>query len=186
MTLCTFSYWCDAGYCCDCGACISNSSVTAIMQATETNITALMSSGSLSWDCEDDCDMTNSFCFKGQCYTIEDCEGECDGVLDCDTCFCGFCFDDNDDDDTDETVTSNMGSQTADSSKKPDVFLTCLVLAAVVLIGVIGLLYVKILNRRGYNKFEAPVEKTPVCVETTVTEIESARRSEFKKSDVYF
>lgn len=158
------------------------SSATAVSQATETNITALMSSNSYSWDCRKDCDSITSFCFHDECYSFEGCEGACNSVKDCGTCFCGYCFDDDNHYVTNGNVTNTLGSSAADSPKKPDTILACLVLAAVVLIGVIGLLVLRILKKSRYRQFDSCMEKTAVCVETTETEVKTKR----KKSEVYF
>jgi len=194
MTACTF-VTCNSGSCCNCGYCSSTSYVAAASQATETDTTAqqatetdtttLMSSGSNPWNCGEDCDSTNSFCFQDECYAIDGndgCDGECDDVQDCDTCFCGFCVDGDNDYGTKETSTETLGSQVADSPKKPDTFLACLIVAAVILIGVIGLLVVRFLNKPGYKQFESSIPKTTVRVMTTETEFGTKR----KKSDVYF
>jgi len=158
------------------------SSSTAVSQATETNTTALMSSDSYSWDCGDDCDTTSSFCFQDECFSIDGCEGECDEVEDCDTCFCGFCFDDDDDYVSSVNVTNTSRSLTSDSSKKLDTFLPWLGFAAVFLIGIIGLLVLRFFNNSRYRKLKSSVEKRAASVETTDMEVETRR----KKSDVYF
>jgi len=188
MTACTF-ITCGRGKCCTCGLCHMKSSVTAVSQATETNISALMSSGSYSWDCGDDCDISNSFCYKSHCYAIEECEGACDDVVDCDTCFCGFCFDDDSDSGTDDEVANTLGSEVPSSSEKPDVVLTCVVLSVVVFIGVVGLCYVRILNQSSYANFTSALEKKPKSVGPTETELnhqKSERKRTANKSAVYF
>lgn len=158
------------------------SSSTALSQASETNATVLMSSDSYSWDCGDDCDTTSSFCFQDECFSFDGCEGECDEVEDCDTCFCGFCFDDDVDYVSNVTVTNTSGSLTSDSSKKLVAFLPWLVFAGVVLTGIIGLLILRFINKSRYKRLKSSVDKRAASVETTDMEVETRR----KKSDVYF
>jgi len=69
----------------------------------------------------------------------------------------------------------------ADSQKHPDTFLACLVIAAVALIGVIGVLVVRIYKPK-YKQFGSSIEQTAVCVEPK--EIEVQTREE--KLDVFF
>jgi len=158
MTACTF-ITCSSSNCCNCGYCYSTSSVTNASQAPETNLTSLMYPGNYSSDCGESCNITNAFCFQDQCYGSEKCEGKCDDVQDCDTCFCGVCLDDYIDVETDQRVMSTMGYQPADSQKISDPFLACLVLAAVALIGVIGLLVVRIYKPK-YKQFGSSIDQT--------------------------
>jgi len=188
MTACTF-ITCATGKCCTCGYCYVKSGVPAVAQASETNITALMSSGSYSWDCGDDCDITNSFCYKSHCYAIEECEGACEDVVDCDTCFCGFCLDDESDTGTDEEVANTLGSGAQSSPEKPDVVLSCVVLSVIVFIGVVGLCYVRILNQSSYAKFASALDKRPTSVGPSETELnhqKPERKRTANKSVIYF
>jgi len=183
MTACQY-VTCSSGNCCTCGQCYISSSVTAVSQANETNTTAQLSSASYPspWHCEKGCDKPNSFCFRDECYSLGGCDGECDNVQDCDTCFCGQCLDNDDQYVTDGTLKNSIGSQAADSPKRPDTFLACLALAAVVLIGVTGLLVIRILNRSKYKKFDSSTKYKATCVETTEMEVETKA----KNSEVFF
>jgi len=179
MTACTF-ITCSSSNCCNCGYCYSTSSVTNASQANETNVTSSMFSGSYWSDCGESCNITNAFCFQDQCYASEKCDGKCHDVQDCDTCFCGVCLD-HDDVETDQTVTNTMYYRPADSQKHPDTFLACLVLTAVALIGVIGLLVVRIYKPK-YKQIGSSIEQTAVCVKPR--EIDVQTREE--KLDMFF
>jgi len=180
MTACTF-ITCSSNSCCNCGYCYSTSSATNYSQANETNITSSIFPGNYSSSCGESCNITNAFCFQDQCYGSEMCEGKCDDVQDCDTCFCGVCLHDDDDVETDKSVTNTMGYQPADSQNNPDPFLACLVLAAVALIGVTGLLIVRIYKPK-YRQFGSSIDQTAVCVEPKKIEVQT----QVEKLDVFF
>lgn len=179
MTACTF-ITCSSGNCCSCGYCYSTSS-TNVSLANESVTTSPMFSGNYSAGCGKSCNISNGFCYQDQCYVSNECEGKCDNVQDCDTCFCGVCLDDDDDVDNGETVLHAIGYQAVDSPKKPDTFLACLVLAAVALIGVIGLLVIRF-HKPSYKQFGSSMDQTAVCVETNEIEVQT----QDEKSDIFF
>jgi len=172
MTACTF-ITCSSNNCCDCGYCSWNAA-----PADETNLSADMLLGNYSSDCGEDCDTTNGFCFQDQCYESEDCEGKCDDIQDCDTCFCGSCLDNVDHVDTNKSFMNTNGYQAADLPKKPNTLLACIVLAAVALIGVIGLLVVRNYKPRYRKQLGSSMEKTSVCVVEVGTNVQT--------SDIFF